>query len=162
MLIREANNADLPGILAIYNDVVANTTAIYEDRPSTLEERQAWMDERRAQGWPVLVADVDGQVAGFSTFGPWRSRWGYRFTVEHSVHVHPDYRGKGIGRALIEALFPRAVDLGMHVMIAQIDAEATASLRLHSRLGFRTVGTFHEVAFKFGRWLDLVVMERRV
>ena len=108
MHIRDATTADVPAILAIYNDVVANTTAIYDERPSTLEERQAWFDGRRAKDFPVLVGELDGAVVGFSSFGEWRSRWGYRYTVEHSVHVRADCRGKGFGRQLIEVLFPRA------------------------------------------------------
>jgi len=162
MLIRDATSADLPEILAIYNDVVTHTTAIYEERISTLDERRAWFDDRCRHGLPVLVADVDGQVLGFSSFGSWRARWGYRYTVEHSVHVRADRRGQGVGRTLIEALFPRAAALGMHVMIAHIDSEASASLRLHEKLGFRQVGTFRQVAHKFDRWLDLVAMQREV
>jgi L-amino acid N-acyltransferase len=162
MLIRDAGEADLPQILAIFNDVVIHTTAIYDQRVSTLEERRAWFQDRRSHGLPVLVADSDGEVLGFSSFGSWRSRWGYRYTVEHSVHVRADRRGLGYGRALIEALFPRAAALGMHMMIAHIDSEASASLRLHRKLGFEPVGTFCEVGQKFDRWLDLVVMQRRI
>src|SRR5438067_10279219 len=108
MLIRDALLADLPAILAIYNDVVTNTTAIYDERVASLEERQAWFEARRRQGLPVLVAESAQEVVGFSSFGEWRARWGYRYTVEHSVHVRADCRGRGIGRALLEALFPRA------------------------------------------------------
>ncbi|MDB6088967.1 MAG: family acetyltransferase [Gammaproteobacteria bacterium] len=160
MLIRDATSSDLPEILGIYNDVVSTTTAIYDERVSTLEERHAWFEARRQQGLPVLVAQLNDEIAGFSSFGEWRARWGYRYTVEHSVHIRRDCRGQGFGRALIEALFPRAAQLGMHVMIAQIDSEAIASLRLHEKLGFEPVGTFRQVAHKFGRWLDLVAMQR--
>jgi L-amino acid N-acyltransferase YncA len=162
MLIRDATNADLPAILAIYNDVVANTTAIYDERPSTLDERQTWFDGRRRQGLPVLIAELDGEVVGFSSFGEWRSRWGYRYTVEHSVHVRADCRGRGFGRALIEALFPRAAALGMHMMIGHIDSAAAASLRLHEKLGFTMVGTFPEVARLRDGWLSLVAVQREI
>jgi phosphinothricin acetyltransferase len=162
MHIRDATNADLPAILAIYNEVVTNTTAIYDERPSTFDERQAWFDGRRRQGLPVLVAELDGEVIGFSSFGEWRSRWGYRYTVEHSVHVRADCRGRGFGRALIEALFPRAATLGMHMMIGHIDSAATASLRLHEKLGFAAVGTFREVAKLRDGWLSLVAVQREV
>ena len=162
MRIRAAAEADLPEILAIYNDVVDNTTAIYDERRSTLDERRAWFEDRRQRGLPILVADSNGEVVGFSSLSEWRSRWGYRYTVEHSVHVRADCRGQGIGRALIEALFPQAAALGMHVMIAHIDSEATASLRLHEKLGFEPVGAFRQVAHKFNRWLDLVAMQRTV
>lgn len=162
MRIRDATNADLPAVLAIYNDVVANTTAIYDERPSTLDERQTWFDGRRRQGLPVLVAELDGEVVGFSSFGEWRSRWGYRHTVEHSVHVRADCRGRGFGRALIEALFPRAAALGMHMMIGHIDSAAAASLRLHAKLGFTLVGTFPEVARLHAGWLTLVAVQRAI
>ena len=160
MDIRAATAADLPQILAIYNDVIATTNAIYDETASTLAERQAWFDDRKRGGWPVLVAESNGEVLGFSSFGPWRTRWGYRFTVEHSVHVRADQRGKGIGGALIEALFPHAKALGMHVMIGAIDSHAAASLHLHQKLGFDRAGTCREVGQRGGRWLDLVFMQR--
>jgi L-amino acid N-acyltransferase len=162
MRIRDATNADVQAILAIYNDVVTNTTAIYDERVSTLDERQTWFDARRQKGWPVLVADLDGEVAGFSSFGEWRSRWGYRYTVEHSVHVRADCRGRGIGRALIEALFPRATAMGMHMMMAHIDSAAAASLRLHEKLGFTPIGTFREVGRLHRGWLSVVAMQKEL
>jgi L-amino acid N-acyltransferase YncA len=162
MRIRDATTADVPAILAIYNDVVTNTTAIYDQRVSTLDERQAWFDARRRQNLPVLAAELNGELVGFSSFGEWRSRWGYRYTVEHSVHVRADCRGRGYGRALIEALFAPAAALGMHTMIGHIDSAATASLRLHEKLGFRMIGTFREVAKLRERWLDVVAMQRDI
>lgn len=162
MIIRDARDTDLQAILTIYNDVVLTTTAIYEDTVSTLEERRAWFEGRRKQGLPVVVGEEAGEVIGFSSFGDWRPRWGYRFTVEHSVHVRADRRGRGHGRALIEALFPLAAKLNMHMMIGHIDSAAAASLRLHEKLGFERVGYFREVAYKFDRWLDLVAVQRRI
>ena len=160
MIIRDARDSDLPEILAIYNDVVRTTTAIYEDDLSTLEQRRAWFDGRRKQGMPVLVGEAAGEVIGFSSFGDWRPRWGYRFSVEHSVHIRADRRGRGHGRALIEVLFPLAVDMKMHVMIGHIDSAAAASIRLHEKLGFERVGYYREVAWKFDRWLDLVAVQK--
>jgi L-amino acid N-acyltransferase YncA len=162
MRIRDATSADLPAILAIYNDVVNNTTAIYDERESTLEERNAWFEARRAKNMPVLVGELNGDVVGFSTFGEWRARWGYRYTVEHSVHVRADCRGKGFGRTLIEVLFPRAAALGMHTMIGHIDSAAAASLRLHEKLGFERVGTFREVGLLRDGWLSVVAMQRDI
>ena len=109
LIYRPATAEDLPGILGIYNEVIANSTAIYSLEPVTLENRRAWYDARLAAGYPVLLA-VDGdEVAGFSSFGEWRGTWlGYRYTAEHSVHVRSDYRGQGVGRQLVEALFPLA------------------------------------------------------
>jgi phosphinothricin acetyltransferase len=160
MRIEPATPADLPAILAITNDVIATSTAIYADDPATLADRTAWFAARQAQGYPVLVARADGQVLGFASFGDFRPWPGYRYTVEHSVHVHAQARGKGIGHALVAALFPYALSCGKHVMIAGVDATNTASLRLHTRLGFVQVAKFREVGRKFGRWLDLVFLQR--
>jgi L-amino acid N-acyltransferase YncA len=162
MIIRDARDSDLQGILDIYNDVVMTTTAIYDETVSTLEQRRAWFDARRSQGLPVLVGEEGGEVIGFSSFGEWRARWGYRFTVEHSVHVRADQRGRGHGRALIEALFPRAAGMNMHRMIGGIDSASTASLRLHEKLGFERAGFYREVAHKFDRWLDLVTVQKAI
>jgi len=161
LVIRPAGDPDLPGILAIYNDVIATSTAIYTEAPSSLDERRIWLEGRRAQGFPVLVAAEGSAVLGFSSFGEWRGAWpGYRHTVEHSVHVRADRRGSGIGRRLVEALFPLAREQGKHVMIAGVDAENAASLRFHERLGFERVAHFREVGRKFGHWLDLVFLQR--
>jgi L-amino acid N-acyltransferase len=160
MDIRDAGESDLPGLLAIYNDVIATSTAIYADLPVTLENRAEWWRARVALGYPVLVAVDDTGVLGFSTFGDFRAWPGYRFTVEHSVHVRSDCRGHGVGRQLVQALFPRAVALGKHVMIAGIDAANDASIRFHERLGFEKAGHLREVGHKFDRWLDLVFLQR--
>lgn len=160
MLIRAVTAADLPGILTIYNEVVASSTAIYSDAPSTIEERQQWFEARLQRGYPVLVA-VDGdQVLGFTSYGDFRSWPGYAYTVEHSVHVHSGARGRGIGRALVEALVPFARSQGKHVMIGAIDAENLASLRFHERLGFEPSAVLKQVGRKFDRWLDLVFVQR--
>ena len=163
MLVRPAGPDDLPGILAIYNEVVESSTAIYAIEPASLEERRAWFDGRLALGHPVLVAVEEGVagVLGFASFGDWRGAWGgYRYTVEHSVHVRADGRGRGAGRRLVEALVPLALARGKHVMIGGVDAGNEASLRFHERLGFAPVAHFREVGHKFGRWLDLVFVQR--
>ncbi|PKR59739.1 GNAT family N-acetyltransferase [Thalassospira lohafexi] len=159
MHIRTATKGDLPAILEIYNDVLLTSTAIYDDQPSSLEERLDWFEGRVQQGFPVLVAEQDGTVLGFASYGPWRARWGYRFTVEHSVHVHVDHRGAGIGKALLSALIPIARAAGLHVMVGGIDAENLNSIRFHERFGFVQVGHAKEVGRKFDRWLDLVTMQ---
>jgi L-amino acid N-acyltransferase len=160
MCTRAAVPADLPGILAIYNEVIAVSTAVYALAPVTLDERTAWFAARQSQGYPVLVATDGTDVLGFSSFGDWRAWPGYRFTAEHSVYVAADRRGRGIGRQLVEALFPVAAKLGKHVMLGGIDAANAASIAFHQRLGFKQVAHFEEVGHKFGRWLDLVFMQR--
>jgi L-amino acid N-acyltransferase YncA len=161
MIIRPASEADLAGILVIYNDVVRTSSAVYTEEEANLENRLKWYAERCALGYPVLVADDGaGAVAGFSSFGDFRPWPGYRFTVEHSVYIRSDCRGQGLGTALIEPLFAEAIQLGKHVMVAGIDAANPASIRLHEKLGFERAGTLREVGTKFGRWLDLVFMQR--
>jgi phosphinothricin acetyltransferase len=161
-IIRKALQQDVPSILEIYNEVIASSTAIYADDPVSLDNRMAWFAQQEERGFPVLVATApEGDVIGFSAFADWRGAWpGYRHTVEHSVHVRRDRRGAGVGRRLIEALFPYAQALGKHVMIGGIDAANAASIRLHESLGFHQVAHFHEVGRKFDRWLDLVFMQR--
>ncbi len=158
-VIEELVEADLPGLLAIYNDVIATSTAVYSDRPTTLDERREWWQARRKAGYPVLVARDDAGVVGFATFGDFRSWPGYRHTVEHTVHVRADGRGQGIGSALVRALLPRAASLGKHVMIGAIDAANDGSIRMHERLGFVRAATLREVGRKFDRWLDLVFVQ---
>ena len=159
--VRDATEADLPGILAIYNEVIATSTAVFSDRLVTLEERQAWFAARAGQGYPVLVAvGGDGSVLGCASFGDFRAWPGYRYTVEHSVHVRADARGRGIGTALMPPLLERAAGLGKHVVVAGIDADNAGSIRMHERLGFERAGHLRQVGRKFDRWLDLVLMQR--
>ena len=158
----EASERDLPGILAIYNDVIATSTAVYSDLPVTLEERRAWRQARCAQGYPLLIARDERGVAGFATFGDFRAWPGYRYTVEHTVHVRADSRGRGTGSTLVQALFPYAARLGKHVMLAAVDADNRDSIRFHERLGFVATARLREVGRKFDRWLDLVFLQRRV
>ena len=160
--IRDAVEADLPGIMDIYNDAVANTTAIWNEDVVDLDNRKAWFSARRERGFPVLVALRGKQVIGYASYGDWRAFDGYRHTVEHSVYVRGDARGTGTGKKLLKALIDRASFNGVHVMIAGIEAENAASIKLHEKLGFRMVGRFSEVGIKFGRWLDLACMELKV
>ncbi len=160
--IRDATPTDLSAILDIYNDAVANTTAIWNETLVDLDNRKAWHQARLERGFPVLVADVEGKIAGYASYGDWRAFEGFRHTVEHSVYVEKDHRGGGIGKALMQALVERARQGGIHVMVACIEAGNAGSIRLHQGLGFREVGRFSEVGIKFGRWLDLTCMELRV
>ena len=160
MEIRDAAEPDLPGLLQIYNEVIAASTAVFSEEPVTLEDRLQWWRARVAQGYPVLVAADSSGVAGFATFGDFRTWPGYRYTVEHSVHVRPDLRGRGIGTQLVQELLARAQASGKHVMVAGIDTANTGSIRLHERLGFERTGQMREVGFKFGRWLDLTLLQK--
>lgn len=158
--IRPARDTDLAAILAIYNSVIASSTAVYTETPVTLADRRDWLRGRADQGYPVLVAEAGGEVLGYASFGDFRPWPGYRHTVEHSVHIRDGQRGRGLGSALVSALLPIASGLGKHVMVAGIDAENEASLRMHARLGFVEAGRFREVGRKFDRWLDLVFCQR--
>jgi phosphinothricin acetyltransferase len=161
-LIRDASEADLAAIRDIYNHAVEHTTAIWNETVVDLDNRREWFAMRRARGFPVLVAEKDGKIAGYASYGDWRAFEGFRHTVEHSVYVEKDHQGAGIGKQLMTALIKRAGENGIHVMIAGIEAGNQASIALHEKLGFRNGGTFHEVGIKFGRWLDLTFMELRV
>ena len=159
MLIRDVVEGDLPAVVAIRNDVVATSTAIFSEEPSTLDELRAWWQGRVAQGYPVLVAAEGDDVLGYASFGDFRPWPGYRFTVEHSVHVRADARRRGLGRALVQELVERARAQGKHVLVGGIDADNDASIRLHEQLGFVRVAHMPEVGFKWDRRLDLVLMQ---
>ncbi|KAB0566021.1 N-acetyltransferase family protein [Pseudomonas sp. R11F] len=158
-MIRDATEQDLPAIRDIYNDAVRNTTAIWNEQPVDLANRLAWFSARQAQGYPVLVSTENNEVTGYASFGDWRPFEGFRYSVEHSVYVRSDQRGKGVGPRLMEALIERARACGKHVMVAAIESGNQASIRLHERQGFITTGQMPRVGIKFGRWLDLTFMQ---
>ena len=160
VLVRAAGEVDLPGILAIYNHEVAHTTAIWNDAPVELAERRSWYEARRARSYPVLVADMDGQIAGYASFGDFRLFDGYRFTVEHSVYVAERARRQGIATKLVQRLLEEARLQAKHVMLGGIASDNAASLALHERLGFVESARMREVGYKFGRWLDLIFMQK--
>lgn len=157
--IRCATDADLPEMLAIYNEIILHTTAVYQYQTHTLEMRRVWYEGKLKEGYPVFVAESEGKVAGFSTFGPFRAWQAYKYTVENSVYVAADQRGKGIGKLLLMPLIEEAKEREMHAIIAGIDATNTVSLQLHHSLGFEEVAHFKQVGYKFGRWLDLKFLE---
>ena len=157
--IRTALEHDLEAMLEIYNDVIVNTTAVYDYQPHTLEMRRQWFRIKQAQGFPVFVAEDDGKVVGFSSIGPFRTWAAYKYSVENSVYVAADQRGKGIGKLLIAPLIQASEQLDMHTIIAGIDATNEASIMLHRSFGFKEVAHFKQVGYKFGRWLDLTFMQ---
>lgn len=160
--IRDATERDLPAIVAIYNDAVRHSTAIWSSVDTDVEDRRAWWQLRRSAGFPVLVAEVGLQPLAYASFAPFRPFDGYRYTMEHSVYVAANHRRQGLGSLLLEELVHRAKALGTHMMVAGIDATNTESLRLHARLGFTEVARMPEVGRKFDRWLDLVFLQRRL
>ena len=159
-LIRPATEADVPAILAIYNDAVAHTTAIWNETLVDLENRRAWVRERQGRGFPVLVADEGKGALGYGTFGEFRPHDGYRVTVEHSIYVAEAARGRGLGKALLAALIAEARRLDKRAMIGGIDAANELSLALHRKFGFVEAGRLPGVGVKFGRPLDLVLMQK--
>lgn len=158
--IRNAREADLAQILAIYNDAVLTTTAVYDYQPRSIEQQRAWLQAKHDQNLPVLVAESEGAIAGFASYGPFRPWPAYLHSVENSIYVAADWRGRGIGSLLLPALIRHAADRGLHTMIAGVDASNEASLRLHAKFGFKPVAQFREVGWKFERWLDLTFLQR--
>ncbi len=164
-LIRDAGPADVPAITDLTNALIATTTYEWTETPYTVEDRRAWLAAKARDGMVVLVAEADGQVVGFAGYGDFRdtSRWpGYRFTVEHTVHVREDHWGRGVGGRLLDALADRARAAGKRVMVAGIDGSNEDSIRFHARRGFVEVARLPGVGEKFGRRLDLVLMQREL
>jgi phosphinothricin acetyltransferase len=160
--LRPALPADLETLRAIYNHAVLHTTASYDYLPRSAEKQQEWFAAKQAAGWPVWVAQVDGEVAGYASFGPFRAWDGYRFTVEHSVYVDERFRRRGLASLLVRQLLADAQARGLHLMVGAIDAANQGSIELHRRLGFEAAGVLREAGQKFGRWLDLAFMTRRL
>lgn len=158
--ITDATMADIPAIAKILNHAVLNTTAVWYDEPQTDEWMAAWFDLRCGKGWPVLVARSEGRVVGYASYGEFRSRYGYRDTMEHSVYVDPSVHRGGIGRMLLTELIERAEMNGVHVLVGGIADDNTASMALHEALGFQEVARMPEVGQKFGRWLTLIFMQK--
>ncbi len=158
MLLRPATAADAAATAAIYNAEVTGSRVTFDLVTRTVEEQAEWLDARSG-ALEVVVAEIDGVVAGYASLSAYRERAGYRTTVEDSVYVHADHRGAGVGRALLDEIVAVARERGFHSVIARIVADHTASIRLHAAVGFQHVGVEREVGRKFGRWLDVAVMQ---
>lgn len=159
IIIRPAKNADLGTILEIFNHAIKHTTAVYTYDPYTPEMMQDWFNDKQKNGFPVYVSTENDTVTGFVTYGTFRTRLAYKYTVEHSIYVHPNHRERGIAKVLILHIIEVAKKADIHVLMGGIDAENTISIDFHKKFGFKEVGNLKEVGFKFGRWLDLVFMQ---
>lgn len=180
LLIRRALRDDVPAILEIYNDAVLHTTASAEYEPRSLESRYEWFDEHARDGYPIFVAVTDphvpgnstgimrdavsqndaGDIVGWSSLSRHKVRYGYRFSVENSIYVHPHWRGRGVGKLLLPPLIDAAREMGMHVILAGVSGDNEASLKLHGRFGFERVAQFREVVYKFDQWLDVIYLQK--
>ena len=157
--IRQAKEKDLKAILEIVNYNILNTTSIYDYDPRTLAQQKAIFEEKNANNFPLIVIEIDNEIAGFGTYGSFRFKEGYKFTVEHSVYVSVKHQGKGFGKLLLAELIELAKKQKLHTMVAVIDAENQNSVEFHKQFGFETVGVIKESAFKFDKWLDAVFMQ---
>jgi phosphinothricin acetyltransferase len=143
-------------ILAILNEAIVNSTALYDYRPRTAQSMSGWFEAKSKGNYPVLGVENDaGELAGFASYGAFRAWPAYKYTVEHSVYVDARFRGQGAGRMLLGALIMAAEKQDYHVMVGGIDATNAVSIKLHESLGFKSCGIVRQAGFKFGRWLDL-------
>jgi L-amino acid N-acyltransferase len=155
-LIECTPDAHAAGVRVIFNDAILNTTALYDYRPRSLDTVLQWFGAKARDGYPVIGAvDAAGELCAFASYGPFRNWPAYKYSIEHSVYVHPDSRRQGVARLLMRRLIERAEAQQYHVMIGGIDATNVASIALHAQLGFRHAGTIAHAGYKFGRWLDL-------
>ena len=157
--LRLARPEDAEATREIYNTEVTGSTVTFDLVPRSLDEQLAWLDQRSG-AMAVVVAEIDGQVVGFASLSPYRDRPAYSTTVEDSVYVHADFRGQGVARALLAEILDIASTRGFHAVMARIVGGHDASIGLHGSLGFKIVGTEREVGRKFGKWLDVVIMQR--
>lgn len=150
------HDRDARAIVDIFNEAILNSTALYDYTPRPIESMVEWFRQNAVGRYPVIgLEDAAGELLGFASYGPFRVRPAYKYTIEHSVYIRTDHRGKGLGLRLMQRLIEEATAQGYHVMVGGIDASNAASIRMHERLGFSHSGTIQQAGFKFGRWLDL-------
>lgn len=159
VIIRQATEKDIPSVLEIVNYEILNSTSIWDYEKRSLEQQIAIFDEKKEKGFPFLVAEKNNSIMGFGTYGPFRFKEGYKFTVEHSVYIHHDFTGNGIGSLLLNELIALAKLQKLHTMIGVIDAENVGSISFHERMGFKKVGHIKETGYKFDRWLDSIFVQ---
>lgn len=156
---RTATKADLPDILWIMNYAILHTTAVYDYEVKDEAFVQQWFTDKQQNNFPVIVAVVNGQVAGYGSYAWLKPKEGYKYCAEHSVYVSDEFQGQGIGRSLLTALISEAKLRNIHTMIGVIDADNTASIQLHEQLGFTEAGYLTQAGFKFNRWLNVIFMQ---
>ena len=147
-------------ILDIFNDAILNSTALYDYKPWTMDTMKVWFETKAQHNFPVIgIVDDEGVLMGFGSYGQFRMRPAYKYTIENSLYVHRDHRGKGLGKILLNEIISHATSQNFHSIIAVIDASNEISLDLHRKAGFTQVGVFREVGYKFGRWLDAAFLQ---
>ena len=157
--IRDYKTEDTQAILEILNYNILHSTSLYDYNIRSYEQQKSILEDKINKGFPVIVAELDGEVAGFGMYSEFRFREAYKFTVEHSVYVNENFQGKGIGKLVLQELIDLARKQKLHTMIAVIDSENQKSVEFHEKFGFETVGVFKECGFKFDRWLNTVFMQ---
>ncbi|HZZ26450.1 MAG TPA: GNAT family N-acetyltransferase [Pirellulales bacterium] len=156
MKIIQCDESHAEPILAIFNDAIANTTSLYDYHARTLQTMHSWFADKRKGNYPVIgVVNEAGQLMGFGTYGTFRVRPAYKYTVEHSVYVDAQFRGQGVGKVLMREVIAAAEAQNYHVLVGGIDSQNAVSIALHKQFGFAYCGTVKQAGFKFGRWLDL-------
>jgi len=157
--IRPAIFSDLDTILEIVNHQILHSTSNYDYEPHDFEAQKLWFEEKQARNLPVIVAEFENGPIGYATYGSFREKIGYQYTVEHSVYVAQEFIGQGVGKLLLTELILQAKEQGYHNMIGAIDASNLDSIAFHKKFGFKHCGTIHEVGYKFDKWLDLFFMQ---
>jgi phosphinothricin acetyltransferase len=157
--IRPYKTEDTQAILAIINHTILHSTALYDYAIRSYEQQKNILEDKINKNFPVIVAELDGNVVGFGMYSEFRFREAYKFTVEHSVYVNENFHGKGIGKLLLQELITLARKQNLHTMIAVIDSENQGSVEFHEKFGFATVGIIRESGYKFDRWLHSVFMQ---
>ncbi|UZR92711.1 GNAT family N-acetyltransferase [Chondrinema litorale] len=154
--LKQCEAEQLPEILEILNEALLNTTALYEYKPRTLDVMETWFTKKKQGNYPIIGAfDTENKLLGFASFGPFRDWPAYKYSIEHSVYVRSDARGKGLGRILLQEIINKAEEQNYHMIVAGIDTENKGSIKLHEKEGFVFCGTIKHAGYKFGKWLDL-------
>ncbi len=158
--IRNYKTEDCVAILAIINDAILYSSALYDYQPRSLEQQLAIFEDKISKGFPIIVAELNDEIVGFGYYSEFRFREAYKFTVEHSVYADKNYIGKGVGKLLLSELIQFAKTQNLHTMVGVIDSENTSSIAFHEKFGFEKVGFIKESGFKFDRWLHSVFMQK--